>query len=185
MQPTEYYSLSAHVLGTLATYNDTIDKHRQDPINSNSSFWRYHSSANGVVTSYIASINYNVDILTEKTISSTISDSSWCILGLFNNSENANSAFPATARLFNVVRQDCIGHWQITKSSVQLVNGDCNAALGNSSHNPQLQKIFTEMSLSLTSIYPATLKELLAPFAVDRRSSEWYMPTLAVTVANM
>ena len=187
----EAYVLTAPVLGTVTSYNNSIESHRDDE-----DFWSYYlnqideSDTSDSQDEKIGSGFYTQDLfgggqfMTIYMNSLKLRNTSWVFAGfvsvsnLANNSE-AGASFKKTSMLFQTQRRRCNGTWRITYNSVQLLNGSCS----QQPLSDRSQILFTNATLAIPEWYIPSLVEYLAPFAYTRQQSVWLIPTFT-TVMN-
>jgi hypothetical protein len=112
---------------------------------------------------------------------------SWAFLADFplqhgdsNDTKLVRAAFQKTALGFDVKRYPCRGIWKITRSSIELVSGHCDA-------NPLAidYQYLENCQLVLGGNYVPLLSEFLGPFGTYRNASKWKIPTFSVVTASM
>lgn len=175
----ETWTVEAMVTATIAKYNNTAERHRND-----TAFWDYYINEqySGTGSIFKADLynQHEVDLLVNNF---NDQNASWCFLALAYTDANVNrtAVFQATALQFNVRRDLCRGTWLISNDSIQLTNGACDEAPLDDS----AQKMFTNTTLTFATYYLPILSEYLGPFAVSRNESQWLFPTLTTVVAGM
>ena len=186
----EAYELTAPVLGTVTSYNDSIESHRDDD-----DFWSYYlnqmndDNDSDSQDEKIGSTLYTQNLFIPKQYMTILMNdlqlrnTSWIFAGfvsqgLITNQSEAGAGFKKTSMLFQTQRKSCNGTWRITYNSVQLLNGSCN--------QPPLpdrsQVLFTNATLAIPEWYVPSFVEYLAPFATTRQYSVWLIPTFTTVV---
>ena len=177
----ESQSVSAQVHATISTYNKTAESFRND-----SSWWKQYiefdpSTGIAEIDLYI---NKSIGLLVNSFDNRSLGDKSWCFIGIVPSGVDAPSiddTFQYTALEFNTRRDQCQGTWIVTRDRVELTSGHCNPFSLPDSH----QKIITNNTLGFITYYMPTLAEFLSPFAIERNTSKWLLPTFTTTVAAM
>ena len=186
----EFWSLSAPVNGTLARYNSSTEMYR-----NNSAFWQtlfdIDQPAGLATFELYESASYNkVGLLTGL---STQSSGTYCLLGTFPTSRNNSDgveffydvtdpesiAFRDAALMFNVQRVQCSGVWQVNRTSIQLVSGNCTGELTDQS--VMMGGVCTPFFLDSLPV----LHYNLETYVKLRVNSTWQLPTYAISVASM
>ena len=192
----EAYVLTAPVLGTVTSYNNSIESYRDDD-----DFWSYYLNQMGVDNpsdlqdERIGRGLHSQDIfgsgqyMTIYMNNLQLRNTSWIFAGfvpssiMFNQSvdsqiSQAGAAFKKTSMLFQTQRQRCNGTWRITYNSIQLLNGSCNQP----PLSDRSQILFTNATLAIPDWYVPSFVEYLAPFAATRKQSPWLIPTFTTVV---
>ena len=186
----EAYVLTAPVHGTVTSYNNSIESHRDDD-----DFWSYYlNQIDDCDTSdsqdeKIGSGLYTQDLfgsgqfMTIFMNSLNLRNTSWVFAGFvqvsgLSEKSEVGAGFKKTSMLFQTQRKSCNGTWRITYKSVQLLNGSCN--------QPPLpdrsQVLFTNATLAIPEWYVPSFVEYLAPFSAARQQSVWLIPTFTTVV---
>ena len=192
----EAYVLTAPVLGTVTSYNNSIESHRDDD-----DFWSYYLNQMGDDNSSnyqdekLGSALHSQDIfgsgqyMTIFMNSLQLRNTSWIFVGFVPSSimsnqsvvsqvSQAGAGFKKTSMLFQTQRKRCNGTWRITYNSIQLLNGSCNQP----PLSDRSQILFTNATLAIPLWYVPSFVEYLAPFAATRNQSLWLMPTFTTVV---
>ena len=192
----EAYMLTAHILGTVTSYNDSIESYRDDD-----DFWSYYLNQTGddnpsdFQDKKIGYGLHSQDIfgsgqyITIFMNNLQLRNTSWIFAGfvpkgiISNQSvvsqvSEAGAGFKKTSMLFQTQRERCNGTWRITYNSIQLLNGSCNQP-PLSDHS---QILFTNATLAIPEWYVPSFAEYLAPFAGSRSQSPWLIPTFTTVV---
>ena len=196
---TDAFLLDTNVNGTVTTYNNSIESHRND-----TDFW----------DSYLSDLPQNPDDdkttfddidLAEKLVhmnlyigqhldllmnSLEVRNTSWAFISFTptppfgmsksNRKEKLGQDFRHSAMLFHTRRERCHGTWRITYNSVQLENGTCD----QQSLPDDAQLCFTNSTLAIPQFYMASIAEYLLAFADERRQSPWLLPTFTTVLAG-
>ena len=169
--------VSAQVHATISTYNNTAESFRND-----SSWWKQYTDIG--IAEIDLYINNSIGLLVSSFENKYQGDKSWCFIGFVPSGPHAPSiydTFQYTALEFNTRRDQCLGTWIVTRDRVELTSGHCSPfSLPDSD-----QKLITNNTLGFTEYYLPTLSDFLSPFAVERNTSEWLLPTFATTIAAM
>ncbi len=187
----EFWSLSAPVNGTLARYNPSTEIYRND-----SAFWQtlfdIDQPAGLAAFELYESASYNMVGL--RTGLSTQSSGTYCFLGTFptfsgNNPDGVeffydvtdpeSIAFRDAALMFNVQRVQCSGVWQVNRTGIQLVSGNCTGELTDQS--VMMGAFCNPFSLDALPV----LRYNLESYVRLRVNSTWQIPTYAISVASM
>ncbi len=186
----EAYVLTAPVLGTVTSYNKSIESHRDDD-----DFWSYYLNqidehdTSDSQDEKIGSKLYTQDLfdsgqhMTILMNNLNLRNTSWVFVGFVNvshlaNNSEAGAGFKKTSMLFQTQRKSCNGTWRITYNSVQLLNGSCNQApLPDRS-----QVLFTNATLAIPDWYIPSFVEYLGSFSAARQQSVWLIPTFTTVV---
>lgn len=190
LEPGTYYNLTAQVRGTVATYNSTVESHRNDD-----AFWKTYfggpltSTASGASFQHVGVQPWDgTDFAILNMNSASNNDAwswnpSWAFMGTYRASDNATLLerhFRNNSLQFDVTRRQCNGTWRIARTSIQLMSGSCN-----STDLPKQNQIFQNCQLFLTGTYVSLLASMLGPFGVARAGSQWKTPTYSVMTAAM
>lgn len=187
----EFWNLSAPVNGILARYNSSTEIYRND-----NAFWQTLFNISqpraglAAFTLYESALNNMVGL---RTGLPTQSSGTYCLLGTFPTSgdnldgveffddvtDPESIAFRDAALLFNVQRVQCSGVWQVNRTGIQLVSGNCTGEL-------------TDQSVMMREdCFPFPLDALpvlrynVESFVTLRVNSNWHLPTYAISVASM
>ncbi|KAK5467180.1 hypothetical protein LTS15_000151 [Exophiala xenobiotica] len=181
------YSLTATVRGTVATFNDSVESHRNDD-----SFWDNYLGLVGMQSVPLPGSIDRVQVgLLHLNSASCDSpqcyNSSWAFLGVFtlpestSNSSVATALFKQTALGFDVTRRTCTVTWEITSNSMKLVSGDCDPDPLDSVH-----QYFQNCQMFFTAAYYLPLAgDCIADFSTSRIQSHWRIPTYATITAAL
>ena len=132
---TSSFTLTADVRATVTTYNQSIEKNRD-----NDAFWDFYLNQRGhnSTPDSFSTVIDRADLCSGKTLGMLTgddkTDASWMILSFFKSSDFNISpeiwitAFRANAFLFNTRREICKATWQITYNAIHLVKGDCSVS---------------------------------------------------------
>ena len=165
--------LTAPVLGTVTSYNNSIESHRDDD-----DFWSYYlNQIDQSDTSYSQDKKIGTGLYTQDLFGSgqfmaiymnslDLRNTSWVFAGFVSRSNLANqseagASFKKTSMLFQTQRRRCNGTWRITYNSIQLLNGSYNQL----PLSDRSQVLFTNATLAIPAWYIPSLVEYLAPFA--------------------
>lgn len=186
----EFWSLSAPVNGTLARYNSSTEIYRND-----NAFWQnlfeIDQPAGLAAFELYESASYNMVGL--RTGLPTQSSGTYCLLGTFptfgdnsdgveffyNVTDPESIAFRDAALMFNVQRVQCSGVWQVNRTSIQLVSGNCTGDLTDQS--VMMGADCTPFSLDALPV----LRYNVENYVTLRVNSPWHLPTYAISVASM
>jgi hypothetical protein len=181
------YNLTARVRGTVATFNNTVETHRDDE-----SFWnKYLGLTKLALVPLPGSVDLNqVGLLHLDSAGCDLPecyDASWAFLGVFtlpeanSNSSVATSLFEQVALGFDISRHDCTVTWEITANSMELVSGHCNPEPLDSVYQylKDCQTFFT------AAYYMPLAGDCVGSFASSRNQSHWRIPTYAAVTATM
>ena len=186
----ETYVLTAPVLGTVTSYNDSIESHRDDD-----NFWSYYLNQIGgdnpsdSQDEKIGSGLYMQDIfgsgryMTIFMNNLNLRNTSWIFAGFvpvenLTTQSDAGAGFKKTSMLFQTQRKQCNGTWRITYNSVQLLNGSCDQP----PLSDRSQVLFTNATFAIPEWYVPSFVEYLAPFTASRQQSVWLIPTFTTIV---
>ncbi|KAK7887665.1 hypothetical protein LTR67_009567 [Exophiala xenobiotica] len=181
------YSLTATVRGTVATFNDSVETHRDDD-----SFWDNYLGLVGMESVPLPGSIDRVQVgLLHLNSASCDSpqcyNSSWAFLGVFtlpestSNSSVATALFKQTALGFDVTRRTCTVTWEITSNSMKLVSGDCDTEPLDSVH-----QYFQNCQMFFTAAYYLPLAgDCIVDFSTSRIQSHWRIPTYATITAAL
>ena len=192
----EAYVLTAPVLGTVTSYNNSIESYRDDD-----DFWSYYlnqrddENPSDSQDEKIGSGLYSQDIfrngqyMTIFMNNLQVRNTSWIFAGFVPSSimsnqsvvsqvSQAGAEFKKNSMLFQTQRKRCNGSWRITYNSVQLLNGSCNQP----PLSDRSQILFTHATLAIPQYYVPSFAEYLAPFATTRNQSLWLIPTFTTVV---
>ncbi len=129
-----------------------------------------------------------------RTGLSTQSSGTYCLLGTFPTSSGNNPdgveffydvtdpesiAFRDAALMFNVQRVQCSGVWQVNRTGIQLVSGNCTGELTDQS--VMMGAFCNPFSLDALPV----LRYNLESYVTLRVNSTWQLPTYAISVASM
>lgn len=178
------FNLTAKVRATVATLNLTVETHRNDQ-----AFWKKYFGLMYLQSTPLLNPNANatriglLNLLSAATNNAANWDASWAFLGLYNGNGSDipdRPAFERSALGFDVKRHECDVTWSITRNSMELIAGRCDA-------EPmawQYQYLENcEFFLSGEYFLPF-LGECLNSFAGPRNQSLWRIPTFAVVTAT-
>lgn len=180
LQPGETWHLQADVIATVARVNSTIEQHRKFSNSSSSEFWKYHWDRAPQRAEGLWSNDWKIWMVNNQKEH----DQSWLFLSI-QPDPSEESEFWARAKMFSIWREPCTGEWNITRTTMQLVDGKCDTDRVPESLDSTHRKILTTTSLGLDQYYLPTLLEVLGPFSIERNDSEWLLPTMTATVAGM
>ncbi len=192
----EAYVLTAPVLGTVTSYNNSIESYRDDD-----DFWSYYLNQIGddnpsdFQDEKIGYGLYSQDIfgsgqyMTIFMNNLHLRNTSWIFAGFVPKSimsnqsvvsqvSQAGAGFKKTSMLFQTQRERCNGTWRITYNSIQLLNGSCNQP----PLSDRSQILFTNATFAIPEWYVPSFAEYLAPFATTRSQSLWLIPTFTTVV---
>jgi hypothetical protein len=185
LAPDSAIYLTADVRGTVAKYNATAETHRND-----SAFWDPYYNFTGLDLYslyngfYFGFLNIGIG---GSSLDPAAWDGSWSFLGAFdianvNQSDmlSMQNAFQQTALGFNVKRHPCHGTWKITRSSIQLDSGGCDAVPLDFKY-----QYLEDSELALGQNYLPILGDYLGQFGTTRNESQWLLPTFSVVTAAM
>lgn len=210
-QAEESYLITANVIGTVTTYNDSIEQYRSSP-----EFWNFYlnqmssSHANdylvnedGTPPNQSFQDNYLVEKLTKQDLFNRqsftilmndlkVRNSSW-VFAAFIPTHNASSPMPRNASLassfrenamlFNTRRENCTGRWRVTSSSIELSDGVCSREFNLT--DPRSQIMFTNSTLAMPTWYMPSLIEYLYPYSDTKRGSAWLKSTFTTVINGM
>lgn len=188
----EFWTLSAPVNGILARYNSSAQTLKDD-----SAFWQtlfdIDDPAGLAAFELYESASYNMIGL--RTGLSERSSGTYCLLGTFptfsgnepaggvtwfyNVTDPESIAFRNAALIFNVQRVQCSGVWQVNRTGIQLVSGECTGELTDQSFlmgghcNPFPLDALPVLHYNIES------------YVALRVNSTWKIPTYAMSVASM
>ena len=186
----EFWNLSAPVNGILARYNSSTEMYRNDD-----AFWQTLfdiNQSNGLAAFelYESASDNMVGFL--KGLS-TQSSGTYCLLGTFstfgnnvdgvgffyNVTDRESIAFRDAALMFNVQRVQCSGVWQVNRTSIQLVSGNCTGE-----PTDQSVMIRPDCNPFYLDALPV-LRYNVESYVTLRVNSTWHLPTYAISVASM
>ncbi|KAL6716141.1 hypothetical protein ACLMJK_005707 [Lecanora helva] len=202
--PDETYSLTADVLATVTTYNNSVERLRGDD-----QFWNHYlsqmhdppnqylnqpnSSGNHAKDSYLKSKLSGQDLYNNFSLSVQANSffltnsSSWSFCFLPTNVENSDvttraNTFRQQALLYHTRREKCTGTWRITYNSIELTRGACN----KSPLPEDRQTLLTNATLALPQWYMTALSEYLGPFTdTERNNNHWLLPATCTIFAGV
>lgn len=188
LQQGETWQVEANVIATVTRQNTTIEQYRDLSKDTSVSFWksRWHDMLEPKTVDLYNGfeISMGTDVMSN--------DSTWLFLafqkshiGQTPDPDGDRAAFKALAKMFATWREPCTGKWNITRTTMQLVDGSCDLERDATKLDQSYQEVFTNNELGLDNFFVPTLSEFLGPFAIERNSSEWLMPTMTATVAAM
>lgn len=180
----ESWTITAPVLGTVATFNETATKNRS----------AFEEAFVSVCTDAVINddrwshtgqdlYNYWSFYLTDQRLHS---DQSMQYIGLAPGHPNCTQLSPYVY-LYNIYRQPCLGTWSISRGGFQLLNGYCNDTILPWAK----QQIIQWNVLALPDWYMPSLMEMLSDFCGsdlgDLRGNQslWMMPYMSISVATM
>lgn len=177
----ESQSVSAPVHATISTYNSTAENFRNDP-----SWWQQYIEVDPKfgIAEVDLYIGRSIGLLVSNYANKTLGDKSWCFIGVVPSGADdpaIDDTFQYTALEFNTRRDICQGTWVVTQDRVELTSGHCSHfSLPDSD-----QQFVTNYPLAFAEFYMPTLADFLGPFAKQRNTSSWLLPTFTTTVAGM
>ena len=200
----ETYILTADVLATVTSNNNSIEGLREDD-----GFWNYflsqmhdppdqylnqpNPSGDNSKDSYLESKlsgqdfynGFSISILINSFFSTNTSWMFFCFIPtdseLSDVTTHAN-VFRRQALLYNTRRENCTGTWRITYNSIELVDGACDKPPLSDDHQLQL----TNATLALPQWYMPALSEYLGIFTTSgRNDSRWLVPATCTIFAGM
>ncbi|MCJ1390475.1 hypothetical protein MMC18_003334 [Xylographa bjoerkii] len=110
---------------------------------------------------------------------------SWTLVGtmssgyVVDNSTQRGLNFLTTAMRFDVMRHACNATWKITRSSIELIAGNCDPE-----PLPPEYQYYDNCQLSLVDNLGRGLADNLGAFATNRNQSHWRVPTHAAIIAS-
>lgn len=185
----EFWSLSAPINGILARYNSSTEIYRNDD-----AFWQTLIDQPDGFAAFELYESASDHMVALRTGLPTQSNGTYCLLGTFstfgndadgvqffyNVTDRESIAFRDAALMFNVQRVQCSGVWQVNRTSIQLVSGDCTGNLTD-------QSVLTGSSHCHPFYLDAlpVLRYNVESYVTLRVNSTWYLPTYAISVASM
>jgi len=187
LAPEEHYTLTAKVRGTVATYNDTAESHREDE-----AFWDKYLSLDNIQYSDLLDPGETANtmgLLNKRVATSDAAEqwnTSWIFLALYirdgtTEDQADRLGFTKAALGFDVKHHDCLVTWQITRSSMELIDGDCDLQ----PLDWQYQYLENSQNFLQGSTFLPIAAEYLSPFTASRSLSPWRIPTFAVVTATI
>lgn len=178
----ETWSIETEVLATVTQQNLTVEQHRELSIEKSRDFWQYYLDMvnEGPATAYMHKDSMKLWMLNCQNRN----DLSWLFLSL-QDIDSGYEEFYLKADMFGTWREPCMGKWNITRTTMQLVSGMCRTDSNSTKLDPSYQDVFTNNRLGIHAYFLPTLHEYLAPFATARSASEWRIPTMAAMTADM
>jgi len=175
--------MSATVHGTVTTYNNSVESHRNQ-----SKFWDTSLNTFGNGTSKYL---YHEQIHNAKSLGLLMNqysgnDETCCSAEFYDdpsdidNQDKALDRFHENALQFSTHRASCHGTWSLTRDSVQLTEASCGGLLPETS-----QRIFTSAQFENGHYYVGSLIEYLGPFSITRNQSQWLVPSFSTLIASM
>ncbi|KAH8659932.1 hypothetical protein BX600DRAFT_383808 [Xylariales sp. PMI_506] len=184
----ESWSISAAVNGTIARYNETISSYRDDD-----TFWTsaLSNSYNPTGLATISLYNgYQIGLINGLQNLHSESPGPYCLIGFFkgnayglniynNMTDPASLAFRQSAYMFDIYRERCEGKWTVTRSSIQLVNGNCTGERTK-------QEVFNSTTPYYADALPI-LSQWLSRYTPTNSQSQslWTIPSLTTSVVSM
>lgn len=183
LQQGESWHIKADVLATVTRQNTTVDQYREPYDEASEEFWGYYHNKMAVLASVGLFTNFTIWMLSNQREF----DQTWLFLAIqeAGTESGDNTIFHSVAKMFGTWREPCTGEWNITRTTMELVGGSCNATRDEGALDPSYQEVFTINQLALESYFLPTLSGFLGPFSVARSDSEWLLPTMTATVAGM
>ncbi|KAH9243233.1 hypothetical protein K456DRAFT_28566 [Colletotrichum gloeosporioides 23] len=180
----ESWIITAPVIGTVATFNETATQDR----------YAFEEDFVSICTdavelddqwSHKGEDLYNgwSFALTDRRLHS---DQSMQYIGLAPGNPNCTELSPYVY-LYNIYRQPCLGTWSISRGSFQLLNGSCDDTILPWAK----QQIIQWNVLALPAWYMPSLIEMLTDFCGSTmgdfrgNQSHWMMPYMSISVATM
>jgi hypothetical protein len=188
----ESWRIRAEILATVTRQNITVDQYRDPDDQSSVSFWKEYESH--MYTRKCARLFNQFKLCMGNNQNFDESgDQTWLFLAIQPDLTDQPDAtelddqtlFHSTARMFATWREPCIAEWSISQTTMQLVNGACDAISIDGLLDASNQEMFTKANLALDVYFLPSLSEFLGAFAVERNSSEWLLPTMTASVASM
>ena len=183
LRERESWTMTARVLGTVAklnnsmisdpqTFNDTLMAECH-PATVDSGTWNYAAINSGtnvvLMNNFSLGHTYQYIALLPAT-GTTDHDGPDCV------------TFSQYAHRFDLTRQSCTGTWNVNRSSIYLVDGNCDSAIVLP---PEQQLVITNKAMYVDFFYMGPLVEFLAAFDTARRDSQWKVPYMATALAAM
>lgn len=187
----EYWSLSADVLGTVASFDTTNET---DPKSYNNSFmadctFATDRSKTTLAYAYQVLLRNNTAIWHITRPSPGNQSIQHFAVTIDREDQNEDPKllckrlYP-TAVQYNVHRRQCHGTWTIRRNSIELAAGSCNAT----NLEAKKQLVFTDSSPFLPAFFGPTLVELVGPLMRkpgEGRDPLWLRPYYATATATM
>lgn len=185
----ESWNLSASVNATVATYNDSFHVDQ-----TNKTFWKQLLEEGLYLSSYrlFQPNNTSLGMIADRKIASSGEYSPYCLISyyssnqdrslqIFTNEKDGNSeSFQKSSPMrFDIQRQTCAGTWEITKTSLQLIEGSCTQMPAPSRPVPNTFPFYLEV----LPIMVNTIGEY-SPHG-HRYTSQWRMPAITTSIATV
>ena len=180
LSPGESWMISASVIGTVATYNDTKTT---NPKGYNSTFMSRckAAKASSAAFGFIPMYDLHTLVLVDHP---GAGDMGYQYIA-FSPDEYSNYDSCADVShlvdLCDVTRRLCKGTWLIDRGNIQLITGSCN----DTDLPGERQLVITDNLLFLPNFFMPSLVEFMGVFATARNQSEWKIPYLATGIAAM
>ncbi|THV89732.1 hypothetical protein D6D27_06289 [Aureobasidium pullulans] len=178
----DHLDIAAPVLATVASRNHSVDAHRNE--SSNSDFWAEFGLDKGLFFQDLFNDWY---IGMKPSFLNASVDRAWCFVSI--QAGKSVPSFISTTQLWELNRVYCSGRWRVTRAGTKLLNGTCDTndrpAFITKYDQPELILTRTGNAFSLNVYFLPALNEFLAPFDQSRNDSDWVLPTMATSVANM
>jgi hypothetical protein len=185
LQEGETWQLSSSVDAYVAAQNSSA----AEAVRKDDAYWTktLNESSQGLVSYYLSQdANSYIGML-------PVVGQPFCWMGIFRGGPTSDSMYSISindtnlynfrkyAKLFSLSRQRCHATWQISASSMKLMNGVCDSV----SHMNISQDVVNSQASGPMSITASpNLPHIFWPYVAERPNSTWLMPTYAVTTAT-
>jgi hypothetical protein len=181
----ETVHITATVQVTVTRQNESVWQYRTPDAQGRKDFWQYYYERAPSTVS-VTHVNGS-DITMLNNLANIREDLSqtWLFLAVLASPSNT-PAFESEAYMLSTWRELCKAEWSLTRTSLQLANAACDPS---GEFSPQAyQRVYTKSNLRLDIWFQATLAEYLGLFSgpnTNYTTSDWMLPTMAVTTAGM
>jgi hypothetical protein len=169
--------LTANVRGTVAQYNSSVEDYRSDQ-----QYWNnYYSLVSNWTVQYLDNWCFGllqIDVASSDDPSRW--NDTWSFYSLASSSNVSAMNFAANALLFESTRHACKAKWKLTRSSMELLAGDCNPLPLEAS-----LQFYGNADLGIMDQFSQFYAQALGSFATTRKESPWLLATHAVVVASV
>ncbi|KAF5516318.1 hypothetical protein CGCS363_v000908 [Colletotrichum siamense] len=179
LAPDESWNITAPVLGTVATFNESSTEEDFEPVCINNKTWYFERQdlLMGEPGCFLA--------LADRK---DHSDQSLQYIGLSPGNHKECKQNAPLIHAYNIYRQQCLGTWSVSRGGFRLLEGSCD----NNTLPWAKQQVIQWQHAALPTWYMSVLIEMLRTFCPspptnDYRSNEsdWMMPYMSVSVATM